>query len=272
MTDSRRPHERAPGALRSIDLELGVQKFAEGSALLELGDTRVLVTASIENRVPGFLRGSGRGWVTAEYAMLPRATPTRAPREVSRGRPAGRSQEIQRLIGRSLRSAVELEALGERTVTIDCDVLQADGGTRCASITAAWAALVDALGPALLTGDLDRWPIRHQIAAVSVGLVDGEARLDLEYIEDSNATVDLNVVATASGQIVEIQGTGEERPFTRDELDSLVDLALDGVGQLAEVQAGALDSLLEEVRSLEAEGRRRAEPRSEDELWGPPGR
>lgn len=270
MSAPRRPSGRAPDALRPLRLETGVQKFAEGSALVEFGATRVLVTATVENRVPPFLAGKGRGWVTAEYAMLPRATPTRSARESSRGRPAGRSQEIQRLIGRSLRAAVDLQALGERTVTLDCDVLQADGGTRTASITGAWTALVHGLAPVFLAGDLDRWPILHQVAAVSVGVVGDEPRLDLEYVEDAAAAVDLNVVATEGDRLIEIQGTGEERPFLRSELDRLVDLALGGIRTLTELQLETLREPLAEVREVVEHGRRRAEPRSEDQLWGRP--
>jgi len=265
----RRPHGRAPSELRSLDIELGPLKFAAGSALIRLGDTQVLAAAAVENRVPPFLANSGRGWVTAEYSMLPQATPTRSVREVSRGRPSGRTAEIQRLIGRSLRAVIDFGALGERTVTLDCDVLQADGGTRTASITAAYVALVQALGPLLLTGDLDRWPVRSQVAAVSVGIVAGHAVLDLEYTEDRDADVDMNVVATVDGRLVEIQGTGEERTYTRPELDTLLDLALGGIQTLAAAQRRALTPVLADIEA--ARGPRSTAPAKEErELWGPP--
>ena len=272
MTSERaaRPHGRAPDALRSTRFELGAQRFAEGSALVEVGDTRVLTAASIETRVPPFLEGTGRGWVTAEYAMLPRATHSRNRREVTQGRQGGRTMEIQRLIGRSLRAAVDLGALGERTVTLDCDVLQADGGTRTASITGAWVALVDGLADAFLTGDLATWPVVRQVAAVSVGIVDGRPLLDLEYIEDSAADVDMNVVATADGELIEIQGTGEGRTFTRAESDQLLDLAFAGIADLCKAQDEALRQRLDEIEALRQGGRRRTPPRDEKGLWGPP--
>ncbi len=267
----QRPGGRAADALRPLEIETGVLKFAEGSALITVGDTRVLAAASIEHRVPPFLIDSGRGWVTGEYAMLPRATHTRSPREVSRGRQGGRTLEIQRLIGRSLRAAVDLGALGERTVTLDCDVLQADGGTRTAAITGAWVALVEALARALLAGDLDRWPLVRQVAAVSVGYVEGAALLDLEYCEDSIAEVDLNVVATADGELIEVQGTGERRSFRRSELDRLLDLAFAGVDELAAAQSRVLAPTLEEVEAVSRKkGRRWAPPRDESDLWGAP--
>ncbi len=270
MSDNPRPHGRALDALRPVTIITGAQKFASGSAQIDAGDTRVLAAASIENRVPPFLHDQGRGWVTAEYAMLPGSTHRRATREVTRGRPGGRTAEIQRLIGRSLRAAVDFRALGERTVTLDCDVLQADGGTRTASVTAAYVALAEALGRAYLAGDLDRWPLEREIAAVSVGLVGGVPMLDLEYIEDIEAEVDLNVVATADGEIVEIQGTGEQRSFRRDELDALLDLALGGIRSLITIQRAALATTLDAVSQLEARGRQRVAPKSEDTLWGPP--
>ena len=246
-------------------------KFAEGSARIDLGDTRVLVSASIEERVPPFLIDTGKGWITAEYSMLPRATQTRTPREVARGRPGGRTQEIQRLIGRSLRSAVDLRTLGERTVTLDCDVLQADGGTRTAAITAAWVALVEALGRALLAGDLDRWPVIRQVAAVSVGCLEGSVLLDLEYCEDSVAEVDMNIVATADGELIEIQGTGEQRSFRRDEMNTLLDLAFRGIDELVVAQNRVLAPTLEEVRAVRERGRRYTPPKAESEIWGAPG-
>ncbi|MCB1055343.1 MAG: ribonuclease PH [Acidobacteria bacterium] len=265
-----RAHGRAHDALRPVNLELDAMKYAEGSALIEVGDTKVLVSASVEPRVPPFRRERG-GWLTAEYSMLPRATHTRSTRDVTKGRPSGRSSEIQRLIGRSLRAAVDLDALPEITVTIDCDVLQADGGTRTASITAAYVATVQALGKLFLTGDLPRWPILHQVAAISVGRVKGTALLDLDYAEDQEAEVDMNVVATAAGELVEVQGTGEGATFRRDELDRLLDLALAGVDELAAAQRSVLRPLLEEVETVRARGRRRAaSPKDESSLWGPP--
>src|SRR6202035_3400400 len=207
MTTQNRPHGRAADALRPVRIEIGVMKFAEGSALIELGDTRVVVAASVENRVPAFLRDTGKGWLTAEYSMLPRATHSRSAREVSQGRPSGRTSEIQRLIGRSLRAVVDLVALGERTLTLDCDVLQADGGTRTAAVTGAYVATALACARLLLTGDVATWPLLAQLAAVSVGVVGGTPLLDLEYVEDQVAEVDMNVVATADGSLVEIQGT-----------------------------------------------------------------
>lgn len=271
MNETSRPHGRAPDGLRPISLGTDALKFAEGSSEIQVGDTRIFVAATLENRVPPFLADQGRGWVTAEYAMLPRATLRRSAREVTRGRPGGRTAEIQRLIGRSLRAAVDFAALGERTVTLDCDVVQADGGTRTASITAAWVALVQALGNAYLAGDLDRWPVVRQIVAVSVGLVDGRPLLDLEYVEDSVADVDLNVIATADGELVEIQGTGESRSFRRGELDTLLDLAFGGIATLAEAQRAAVAETMSAVDELRRSGRRRTAPRDEASLWGPPG-
>ncbi len=268
---AERPHSRAHDALRPVEIAVGAMKFAEGSAQIDVGDTRVLAAATIEERVPRFKADSGEGWVTAEYSMLPRATHTRSQREVNRGRAGGRTLEIQRLIGRCLRTAVDFKALGERTVTLDCDILQADGGTRTAAITGAYVALVEALARAYLAGDLTRWPVVHQVAAVSVGYVDGGALLDLEYCEDSIAEVDLNVVATAGGEIIEIQGTGEQRPFGRRELDTPLDLAFAGIGELAEAQNRVLAPTLAEVEALRTRGRRRAAPKDEKDLWGPPG-
>jgi len=276
MTDSKDPSVRAggraPDQLRPVRIEMAPLKYAEGSALITFGDTRVLVAASVENRVPPFLQGSGRGWVTGEYSMLPRATSSRSQREVSRGRVSGRTAEIQRLIGRALRAAADFRALGERTITIDCDVLQADGGTRTASVTGGYVALAAACARALLTGDVDRWPLTGQVAAVSAGLLEGRPLLDLEYVEDAAAEVDLNVVATASGEIIEIQGTGEERPFSRDELDALVDLSLAGIGELARLQRQALQATMQEVDAVLAKGgdRRPAPAKDERDLWGAP--
>jgi ribonuclease PH len=266
-----RPHHRATDALRPVTIQPGALKFAEGSALIEVGDTRVLVAASVDSRVPQFLKESGKGWLTAEYSMLPRATTERSPREVSKGRPSGRTAEIQRLIGRSLRAAVDLGALPERTLILDCDVLQADGGTRTAAVTGAYVATVLAVARLFLTGDIVRWPIRSQIAAVSVGLLEGTPILDLEYVEDQAAEVDMNVVATAGGELVEVQGTAEGRSFRRDELDAMIDLALKGVRDLAAVQDAVLAPTLEEVRAVERKGKRRhAPPKDERDLWGKP--
>ncbi|HEX2253876.1 MAG TPA: ribonuclease PH [Thermoanaerobaculia bacterium] len=271
MSERPRAGGRAPHELRPLRIEPGVMKYAEGSALIELGDTRVLVSASVESRVPPFLRDSGRGWVTAEYSMLPRATTTRNQREVSRGRPSGRTSEIQRLIGRSLRAVVDTAALGERTVTVDCDVLQADGGTRTAAVTAAYVALASACARLLLTGDVERWPLTDEVAAVSVGIVDGRPVLDLEYVEDAAAEVDMNVVATPAGSLIEIQGTGEGRSFHRAELDQLVDLAFGGIRQLAAEQRRVLAPAREEVEAVLAKSSRRpAAPKDERNLWGAP--
>jgi ribonuclease PH len=267
----RRASGRDAAELRPVAIELNPLKYAEGSALITVGDTRVLVAASVERKVPPFLRDSGRGWVTAEYSMLPRATSTRSQREVTRGRPAGRTAEIQRLVGRSLRAVVDQAALGELTVTVDCDVLQADGGTRTASITGGWVALASACAKLLFTGDVARWPLTGLVAAVSVGLVDGHPVLDLEYVEDQAAEVDMNVVATPEGSLIEIQGTGEKRTFARRELDALVDLALAGIAELGEVQRRVLGPTLAEVEGVLAKGNRRAAPaKPEADLWGRP--
>lgn len=231
---------RTAGALRSIKITRNFTKHAEGSVLIEFGDTKVLCTASIEESVPPFLRGKGTGWVTAEYAMLPRATHTRSPREAAKGKQTGRTLEIQRLIGRSLRAVTDLGKLGERSVYIDCDVLQADGGTRAASITGAYVALVDALMTLKTKGLIAEIPIKEAVAAVSVGIVGGEALLDLNYLEDSSAEVDMNFVVTSSGRFVEVQGTAEAEPFTAAEMDAMRDLALEGVQRLFAFQRGAL--------------------------------
>jgi len=268
---ARRPGGRAADALRPLRLETGALKFAEGSVLIELGDTRVLVAASVDNRVPPFLKDSGRGWLTAEYSMLPRATHTRSMREVNQGKPSGRTAEIQRLIGRSLRAAFDLTAFPDRTLTLDCDVLQADGGTRTAAVTGAWVAANLAFSQLLLQGDIQTWPVRDQIAAVSVGIVDGVPLLDLEYVEDQAAEVDMNVVATAGGAVVEIQGTGEKRSFRREEMDALVDLAFGGIQALVRAQDDALAATLEQVSQVLAKGSRRpAPPKPEKDMWGRP--
>lgn len=277
MTSTAPPATRLDGRradeLRPVAIELDAMKHPEGSALIRCGDTKVLIAATVESRVPAFLAGSGKGWITAEYAMLPRATATRSPREVQQGRPSGRTAEIQRLIGRSLRATVDLAALGERTLTVDCDVLEADAGTRTAAITGAWVAATAALAKLFLAGDLARWPMAEQVAAVSVGLVGGIPLLDLDYREDQRAEVDMNVVATASGRIVELQGTGEQRSFSRAELDRLLDLALAGVASLAEAQRRALGERLDLVVEVQQKGRRTtAAPKDERGLWGPPQR
>ncbi|HUG02532.1 MAG TPA: ribonuclease PH [Longimicrobiales bacterium] len=233
-----RPGGRRPDALRSVELEVGAARFAEGSCLASFGTTSVLCTASVAEDVPYWRRGSGQGWVTAEYAMLPRATHRRTSRE--RTAPRGRTQEIQRLIGRSLRAAVDLSALGERQVIIDCDVLAADGGTRTAAITGAAVALARACSWLVARGDIARSPMRELVAAVSVGVVDGEVRLDLEYTEDAAADVDLNLVALESGGLVEVQGTGEAGSFSRSELDDMLDLGLAGIRELLATQRAAL--------------------------------
>ena len=229
---------RSVGQLRTLDLALDSAPYAEGSCLIRSGQTRVLCTVSVQEGVPGWREKSGAGWVTAEYGMLPRATHTRSGRE--RGRVGGRTQEIQRLIGRSLRSVVDLEALGVRTVIVDCDVLQADGGTRTASITGASAALWSAFDGLVKEGMIERNSMREMVAAVSVGIVDGEPVLDLDYPEDSTAQVDMNVVATEGGHFVEVQGTAEGHPFRRDELDELLELATEGIGTLVKAQKAAL--------------------------------
>ena len=231
-----RKNGRLPDKMRRVRLIRNYIKHAEGSALIEMGDTRVLCTASVEEKVPPFLKGTGQGWVTAEYSMLPRSTHTRTVREVTRGRPSGRSLEIQRLIGRSLRAVVDLKALGERTIWIDCDVLQADGGTRTASITGAFVALYDALEYLRKTGTLKEKPIKDFVAAVSVGIYKGVPILDLNYEEDSEAEVDMNVVMTGKGKFVEIQGTAEHSPFDREALDKMLALAQKGIGELVEFQ------------------------------------
>lgn len=234
---------RVAGALRPVRIERGYTRHAEGSVLIEMGDTRVLCTASVEEKVPPFLRGRGRGWVTAEYGMLPRSTHTRSEREAARGKQSGRTQEIQRLIGRSLRAVTDLDALGERQITLDCDVLQADGGTRCAAITGAFIALHDAVSGLLAKGLIRQMALREHVAAVSVGIVGGEPRLDLDYAEDSACDTDMNLVMTASGGIVEIQGTAEVAPFTRAELDLLLELGRQGIAELIAAQRRALGSL-----------------------------
>lgn len=236
-----RPSGRGVDALRPIRLLTGYTCHAEGSVLACMGDTQVLCTASVLSKVPPFLKGKGQGWVTAEYGMLPRATHTRGDREAARGKQSGRTQEIQRLIGRSLRAVFDLSALGERTLQLDCDVLQADGGTRCASITGAWVAAALAVRGLQVQGLLTGNPLRGQVAAVSVGLYGGAAVLDLDYAEDSHCDTDMNVVMTDTGDFVEVQGTGEGGSFRRQQLDALLDLADDGIRQLIVAQRQALE-------------------------------
>ena len=237
----QRSSQRAADALRPVSLHRGYTRHAEGSVLVVFGDTQVLCTASIEEKVPGHKRGSGEGWLTAEYGMLPRATHTRGDREAARGKQSGRTQEIQRLIGRSLRCVFDLKALGERTISLDCDVLQADGGTRTAAITGAFVAAHDAVTWLIAQGRLERSPIKDFVAAVSVGIVSGTPLLDLEYIEDSACDTDMNVVMTASGGFVELQGTAEGETFSRVEMDALLALAGKGIGELVAAQRAALE-------------------------------
>ena len=234
-----RPSQRQASQLRAVRITRKFTRHAEGSVLIEMGDTQVLCNASIEDTVPAFLRGKGQGWVTAEYGMLPRSTHTRSGREAAKGKQSGRTQEIQRLIGRSLRAVIDLEALGERQITLDCDVLQADGGTRCAAITGAWLALYDACEQLVAEGKLAENPIRDHVAAVSVGIYQGVPVLDLDYPEDSACDTDMNVVMTGAGGIVEIQGTAEAAPFSRAQMETLLDLADDGIQQLIAAQKAA---------------------------------
>ena len=235
-----RPSQRQATELRTIRITRNFTCHAEGSVLIEMGNTRVLCTASVEESVPPFLRGKGQGWVTAEYGMLPRSTHTRTSREAAKGKQTGRTQEIQRLIGRSLRAVIDLKALGERQITLDCDVLQADGGTRCASITGAWIALHDACAKLVAEGKLPANPLRDHVAALSVGIYQGELVLDLDYPEDSDCDTDMNVVMTGRGGIVEIQGTAEGEPFTRAQMNTLVDMAEAGIRELVARQKAAI--------------------------------
>lgn len=242
--DAMRPSGREPDQMRDIRITRNYTKHAEGSVLVEFGDTKVLCTASVERGVPRFLRGSGQGWVTAEYGMLPRATNTRTAREASRGKQGGRTLEIQRLIGRSLRAAMDLNKLGENTITIDCDVIQADGGTRTASISGAYVALCDAI--AFLkkdkNGAMKGNPLKHQIAAISVGIYKEQAVLDLDYAEDSSAETDMNVVMTEKGGFVEVQGTAEGEPYSEEELNAMLALARKGIAEITAAQTAALES------------------------------
>lgn len=242
MTSSsefQRPSGRQPNQMRAVSIEPFATKYAEGSCLVQFGDTKVLCTASVDERVPPFLRNTGKGWVTAEYGMLPRATHSRMDREAAKGKQSGRTLEIQRLIGRSLRAVTDLEALGERQIKVDCDVIQADGGTRTASITGAWVALSLAVDHLLLSGLVKRQALTDQVAAISCGIYEGAPVLDLDYDEDSNAGTDANFVLTSSGGLVEVQGTAEDKPFSRSELNALLDLAEVGCRDLFALQLKA---------------------------------
>ncbi|ACT47084.1 ribonuclease PH [Methylotenera mobilis] len=240
MQQNIRPSQRACNQLREVEIIRHYTKHAEGSVLVKFGDTHVLCTASVDEKVPGFLKGKGQGWVTAEYGMLPRSTGSRMDREAARGKQSGRTQEIQRLIGRSLRAIIDLEKLGERSIQIDCDVIQADGGTRTASITGAYVALHDAISFLLKSGKISESPLKDSVAAISVGVYQGTPVLDLDYIEDSDCDTDMNVVMTGKGGFVEIQGTAEGEPFARDAMNAMLDLAAHGIQQLIIEQNKAL--------------------------------
>ncbi|WP_439519950.1 ribonuclease PH [Hydrogenophaga sp.] len=240
MSELIRPGQRAADALRPVRITRQYTMHAEGSVLIEFGHTRVLCTASVEERVPPHKRGSGEGWVTAEYGMLPRATHTRSDREAAKGKQSGRTQEIQRLIGRSMRAVFDLKALGERTISLDCDVIQADGGTRTASITGAFVAAHDAISTLMASGKIATSPIKDHVAAISVGILQGTPLLDLEYVEDSTCDTDMNVVMTGAGHFVEVQGTAEGVAFTRKEMDALLALAEKGIGELVQLQRDSL--------------------------------
>ncbi len=237
----KRSDGRDPELLRPVIITRNYMKHAEGSVLIEMGDTKVICSASVEERVPQFLRNTGKGWITAEYSMLPRSTHTRTPRDSLTGRGSGRAFEIQRLIGRSLRSVADLSAFGERTIWVDCDVIQADGGTRTASITGAYVALVDAFRKMLKKGMIEKIPVKDSVAAISVGKVEGKVLLDLNYEEDSRAEVDMNVVMTGNGKFVEIQGTAEEAAFTKKEMDELTRIAQKGIKELTRIQKKSLE-------------------------------
>lgn len=239
----QRKGNRKPDEIRKINIQNGFIKHAEGSALIDMGDTRVICTSSIIDGVPDFLKNTGKGWLTAEYSMIPRSTPSRKVRDASRGKIDGRAQEIQRIIGRALRSVIDLSIIGERTIWIDCDVIQADGGTRTASITGSFVALVEAVDYLMKYQLINQMPVKDIVAAVSVGIVDGEPLLDLNYEEDSRTEVDLNVVKTGSGRFVEIQGTAEQNPFEKRELDILLELAGKGIGEIIEYQRSVLGDL-----------------------------
>jgi ribonuclease PH len=253
MNGKSRADGRAADELRSVEIRTSFTKHAEGSVLIEVGDTRVICTASVQEKVPPFLYRSGKGWITAEYGMLPRATTERTEREAARGKQGGRTMEIQRLIGRSLRAAVNHELLGERTIWIDCDVIQADGGTRTASITGSYVALALALGRLYTEGNMQSWPLVDFVAAVSVGVVDGVPMLDLNYQEDSTAGVDMNVVATDKGRFVELQGTAEGASFSEEEMHAMLALAKSGIAQLIEKQREALAPTLTRVDTVARE-------------------
>ena len=237
-----RPSNRAPDEMRQVTISRNFTMHAEGSVLIEFGNTKVICTASIEDRVPPFLRGKGQGWVTAEYGMLPRSTSSRMRREASSGKQGGRTLEIQRLIGRSLRAVIDMEKLGERTITIDCDVIQADGGPRTASIPGGFVALAEAVNNHIADGDMTESPLTGSIASISVGIYNGTPVLDLDYAEDSNAETDMNVVMNSDGHFIEVQGTAEGHPFSRDELNALLDLAAKGIDELTAIQQKALSS------------------------------
>ena len=242
MQTNNRPSQRSFNQLRHVEIIRHYTKHAEGSVLVKFGDTHVLCTASVEDRVPSFLKGKGQGWVTAEYGMLPRSTGSRMDREAAKGKQSGRTQEIQRLIGRSLRAIIDLEKLGERSIQIDCDVIQADGGTRTASITGAYVALHDAVSTLLASGKITESPLKQAIAAISVGVYKGQSVLDLDYIEDSDCDTDMNVVMTADGGFVEVQGTAEGEPFSRDAMNAMLDLAALGITQLITQQNEVLSA------------------------------
>ncbi|TCS83488.1 ribonuclease PH [Tepidibacillus fermentans] len=254
-----RPDNRNVDELRKVKITNHYIKHAEGSVLIEVGDTKVICTATIEEKVPPFMRGEGKGWITAEYAMIPRATHTRNARESTKGKVSGRTMEISRLIGRALRSVVDLEALGERTIWIDCDVIQADGGTRTASITGAFVAMADACHRLVQEGKVNKMPIQNFVAATSVGIIENEVRLDLSYEEDSQAIVDMNIVMTDQGKYVELQGTGEETPFTANELDQLLRLGKKGVEELIQVQKEVMKEYVDLIGKIEVEGETQVE-------------
>lgn len=235
-----RLNNRANNETRSIEIIRNYTKHAEGSVLIKCGDTHVICNASIEEKVPSFLKGKNQGWVTAEYGMLPRSTSTRMSRESSRGKQSGRTQEIQRLIGRSLRAIIDLNSLGERTIHVDCDVIQADGGTRTASITGAYVALCDAINPLLEKGVLETTPIKDEVAAISLGIKDGEVLIDLDYEEDSTCDTDMNIIMTGKGKFVEVQGTAEGEPFSKEEMNKIILLAEQGISKIIELQRNAL--------------------------------
>ncbi|MCM3041881.1 ribonuclease PH [Paenibacillus motobuensis] len=249
-----RPNGREVNERRPMKLTVNINKYAEGSVYIEVGDTKVICTATVDEKVPMFMKGQGKGWITAEYSMLPRATQTRNQRESARGKLSGRTMEIQRLIGRSLRSVVDLHALGERSVTVDCDVIQADGGTRTASITGAFVAMAFAINKLVQKHNMTTFPIKDFLAAVSVGIVGENIVLDLEYEEDSKAKVDMNVVMTGQGQFVEVQGTGEENPFSRQELDQMLALAEQGISEMILQQQEALGPIALKIRGDETGG------------------